>query len=173
MTSAGSSDTGSFNRLRYDNCAYQKTLFESTGPLKYMLFEGKFENCGKCVYDNNSFYRPFDLVDEESELKNITRAGTKCPQFQYSPTCVKSKTCTSTFDKKVPIVLAQEVCPVVHNNIVRMKTPGYVIPRQAFCGKVPSKDNEDRISDHSEGLQKEDYSTVNFLSSAMSYPNRV
>ena len=72
-------NTGSSNRLLYDYCAYKKTLRESTDPFRYRMYEGAFENCNKCIYDK--FWRPFDLVDEESELKNITRPATKCPQF--------------------------------------------------------------------------------------------
>ena len=128
-----SGDPGTFTRLQYDNCAYQKTLTESTDPLKYYLFEKKYENCGKCGVKENGFYRPFDLVDEESELKGITRANSKCPQRKYNPSCKKGPNCTSTYDKSVPVVYAPEVCPIVHNNIPRMVTPGYSPPNQAFC----------------------------------------
>lgn len=131
-----SGSTGSFNRLIYDNCAYQKSLYESTDVLKRQLYEGAYEHCDKCIQDENSFYRPFDLVDIESELKNITRANSKCPQNKYNPACKKSGRCTSTFDKSVPVVLAQEVCPIVQNNIIKMTTPGYIVPTQAFCGKI-------------------------------------
>jgi hypothetical protein len=130
----GCTNIGSFNRLRYDNCAYQKTLHESTSPLAYQLYEGKWENCDKCIYDK--FYRPFDLVDVESELKNITRANSKCPELKYDPKCKKSQSCFSTFDKDVPVVFAPELCPIVHNNIPKMKTPGYEDPVTTFCGKV-------------------------------------
>jgi hypothetical protein len=159
MTSAGTGDTGSFNRLRYDNCAFQKTTYESTGPLKYQLFEGAHEHCNKYTYDENSFYRPFDLVDEESELWGITRAATKCPQFQYNPNCKNSKTCKSTFDKKVPIVMAQEVRPIVHNNLPKVTSPGYTVPTPSFCGRV----TVDRLNVSSkgqlEGLQRGVYAS--------------
>jgi hypothetical protein len=38
----------SFNRLPYDSCAYAKTLQQSTDPLDYNLFRGKFESCEQC-----------------------------------------------------------------------------------------------------------------------------
>ena len=38
----------SSNRLMYDACAYKKRLQESTTPLDYTLYPGKFENCSKC-----------------------------------------------------------------------------------------------------------------------------
>jgi hypothetical protein len=133
MSSYNSGSAGTFNRLKYDNCAYQKTLYESTSPSLYRLYEGNFENKDKCVNDNNNFWRPFDLVDIETELKGLYRPGTKCPQFKYSPACTKSSTCTSTFDKSVPIVLAHEVCPIVTNNIPKIKNVGYEIVNKPFA----------------------------------------
>jgi hypothetical protein len=74
-------NTGSSNRLIYDRCAYDKELAESVAPLNYRMYSGAHENCNKCIY--TKFYRPFDLVEQESELKNITRPATKCPSFKY------------------------------------------------------------------------------------------
>lgn len=122
---------GSSNRLIYDNCSYQKELYESVSPLNYMLFEGKFENCNKCLYDK--FWRPFDLVDVESELRNQTRPLSKCDQFKYNPECPRSNMCFSTFDKDAPIVSCHEVCPIVYNNIPRRVSTGINVT-QDFCG---------------------------------------
>lgn len=133
--SANMANFGSSNRLSYDNCAYQKKLYESTSPLAYQLYDGKWESCDKCIYDGQ-FWRPYDLVDVESELKNITRAASKCPQYKYNPNCKKSKNCLSTYDRTAPVVLAPEVCPIVFNNIYKMKTPGYDVPNANFCGKA-------------------------------------
>ena len=124
-------NTGSSNRLIYDRCAYDKELAESVAPLNYRMYSGAHENCNKCIY--TKFYRPFDLVEQESELKNITRPATKCPSFKYNPKCKKSKSCTSTFDDSVPVVLAPEVCPIVHNNIPKTNSPGYDLPPRAVC----------------------------------------
>ena len=100
-------NTGSSNRQIYDSCNYQKRLYESTSPLAYQLYQGAHENCNKCIYDK--FYVPYqpEIVDIESELKNITRPLSDCDQFKYSPKCKKSGLCVSTFDRTVPIVLAQ------------------------------------------------------------------
>lgn len=122
---------GSSNRLIYDNCSYQKKLYESTTPLEYQLYEGKFENCEKCLYDK--FWRPFDLVDYESELKNLNRPASQCDQFKYNPKCRRSGLCLSTFDKTVPVVFAPEVCPIIYNNIQKMKTVGYKVPADNLC----------------------------------------
>jgi len=122
---------GSFNRSSYDTCAYEKKLYEETSPLAYQLYEGKFENCNKCIYDK--FYRPFDLVDIESELQNKTRRASKCPQHKYNPQCKRGPRCTSTFDKSVPVVFPGEVCPIVHNNIPKRTDPGYRVPSGNLC----------------------------------------
>jgi hypothetical protein len=126
MSQYSNVNLGAYNRLSYDNCAYQKKLQESTSPLQYRMFEGNYENCNKCTY-KNQFWRPFDLVDLESELKNITRPNTKCPELKYHPDCKKSNMCTSTFERNMPVVLDRQVCPVVTNNIPRMANPGYTL----------------------------------------------
>jgi len=116
---------GSSNRPIYDNCNYNKRLYESTSPLSYRMYFGAQENCSKCQFDH--FYVKFqpEIVDVESELKNLTRPLSQCDQFKYSPSCKKSGLCLSTFDKSVPVILAPEVCPIVYNNIPRRLTPGY------------------------------------------------
>jgi hypothetical protein len=130
-----SGSPGGFTRVEYDNCAYNQKLYESTEPLVWRMYSGKFENCEKCVYDKNNFWRPFDneIVDTESELKNITRKNTRCNRQKYNPNCKKSGTCTSTFDKSVPIVFPQEVCPIVKNNIQKMTGPGYSLYSAPLC----------------------------------------
>lgn len=129
-----SSSQGSSNRGIYDNCAYEKQLYESTAPLAYNLYQGAYENCNKCLYDK--FWTPYQLVDIETELKNISRPLSNCDQFKYSPSCKRSGLCLSTFDKRVPVVPAPEVCPIVYNNIPRYTSPGYCLPDPNFCGKL-------------------------------------
>jgi len=122
---------GSSNRTLYDNCAYQKELYESTSPLKYRLYLGAHENCNKCIYDK--YWLKYDLVDIETELRNQTRPLSKCDQFKYSPACKKSGLCLSTFDPTVPVVLAAEVCPIIYNNIPKQVSRGYKLPNPDFC----------------------------------------
>ena len=136
---------GASNKMLYDNCAYQKRLYESTSPLLYQLYEGAHEHCKKCLYDK--FWRPFDLVDIESELMNITRPNSKCDQFKYDPRCVQSTSCLSTFDKDVPVVFAPEVCPIIHNNIPKMKSPGYSLPPPRICNPLTSGKKPDNASE--------------------------
>ena len=122
---------GGSNRLIYDNCSYQKQLYESTSPLAYQLSQYKYENCNKCLYDK--FWTPYQLVDIETELRNQTRPLSHCDQFKYSPKCSKSGLCLSTFDRSVPVVPAPEVCPIIYNNIPRQTHPGYHLPNPNFC----------------------------------------
>lgn len=128
-------DASGFSRNLYDRCSYQKDIFQSVEPLGYMLYPGMYENIGKCVVNKNQFWRPFDekIIDADSELKNITRRATRCPQYKYSPTCKKSCFCTSTFDPSNPIVMAQEACPIVRNNIPRNTNVGYKLRTEPFC----------------------------------------
>lgn len=132
---------GSFNRLTYDNCEYSKHLQESTSPLMYMMSRYKYENCGVCTYDGK-LWAPFDLVDYESELLNITRPNSKCPDMKYDPRCPRSPMCISTFDSDWPVVYAPDVCPVVCNNIKKMMTPGYVLHERAYCGRPLSEEEK-------------------------------
>jgi hypothetical protein len=124
-------NNGSSNRLIYDKCAYQKQLFESVSPLEYRLYQGAHENCNKCTYDK--FWKPYQLVDIETELKRMNRPLSKCDQFKYYPTCKKSSMCLNTHHKSVPIVFPPEVCPIVYNNIPRQTHPGFKVPRGNFC----------------------------------------
>tara|TARA_A100001015_G_C14502586_1_gene523538 strand:- start:174 stop:587 length:414 start_codon:yes stop_codon:yes gene_type:complete len=81
----------SSNRLIYDSCAYQKELQQSTSPLDYALYTGKFENTAKCrvefgvVGGNGVSQFSGNLVDLESDLRGQTRAMTLCPCKKYSP----------------------------------------------------------------------------------------
>ena len=125
---------GSFNRLRYDNCTYAQDLTQSVTPLNYQMSRYKYENCTACTYDGK-YYAPFDLVDYESELKNITRPGSSCNDAQYSPTCEKSEMCVSTFEQSNPVVMVKNICPVVCNNIKKLTTPGYTLNQSDVCGK--------------------------------------
>lgn len=121
------------SRLGYDPCAYQKRLSESTAPYAYSVLPDYYENCQKCVYDK--YTRPFDsdIVDVESELYNITRPASKCPSRKYNPNCKKSGSCISTFDPAVPVVMANEVCEIVKNNLHWGNDTGIRDPRPANC----------------------------------------
>ena len=83
----------SSNRLSYDNCAYQKSLEQSTAPLDYMMYEGKYNNTAKCriefgvVGGNDVSLYSGNLVDLESDLRGQTRYASSCPSKMYNPNC--------------------------------------------------------------------------------------
>jgi hypothetical protein len=124
---------GTFSRLNYDNCAYDKRVSESVSPLSYQLSRFKYENSARCTYDGRQ-YAPFDgpLVDSETELKGITRPGTRCPSQKYNKDCKKSDKCTNTFDKSVKVVYPAYLCPVVHNNIMAATSVGYSLKNSVY-----------------------------------------
>jgi hypothetical protein len=76
----------SFNRLTYDKCAYAKEIQESTTPLEYNLFKGKYENCKQCPVGNFTNNLEFgSRADDESELLGIPRRNSRCPSEKYDP----------------------------------------------------------------------------------------
>lgn len=109
-------NVGGFSRLIYDECEFNTKTRESVSPMQYQLTAYKHENKKACV-ENGTYFRPFDLVDQESELKNITRAASLCPSKKYSPNCKRSAHCTSTFEPNMPVVVLRNVCPVVCTNM--------------------------------------------------------
>lgn len=77
----------SSNRLIYDKCAYATTIKESTSPLEYNLYRGKYENCKQCsVGDHTNNLEFGSRASAESELHGLTRPGTLCPSLKYDPT---------------------------------------------------------------------------------------
>ena len=81
----------SSNRLSYDECAYKKNLQQSTSPLEYTMYTGKFENSAKCriefgvVGGNGVSLYSGNLVDLESDLRGQTRIASDCPSKMYHP----------------------------------------------------------------------------------------
>lgn len=127
---------GSSNRPIYDTCETEYKIYEATSPYAYRTNQTAYENCNKCIGPDGRFYTPYDLVDIETELKNITRPLSKCAQFKYNPACKRSGLCLSTFDRTIPKPVLPDVCPIVYNNILRQTNPGYHLPRRNFCGQL-------------------------------------
>jgi len=76
----------SFTRSQYDSCSYAKDIQESTSPLEYFLFAGKYENCKNCPVGQFTNILPFGpKTDVESELFGLTREQTRCPEKKYNP----------------------------------------------------------------------------------------
>jgi len=104
----------SSNRLIYDKCAYATEIKESTEPLEYNLFLGKFENCKQCPVGDFPNVLPFGpKADTESELLGLTRPNTKCPGLKYEA--------NSTF-KNAPLSAArmcENIYYITPNNLVK------------------------------------------------------
>ena len=81
----------SSNRLSYDACAYKDSLRQSTDPLNYMLYTGKYDNSAKCriefgvVGGNGVSLFTGNLVDLESDLRGQTRLASNCSSKLYHP----------------------------------------------------------------------------------------
>lgn len=79
------------NNLRYDSCAYEQDLRQSTSPIGYALDPIKFENCNKCrnelglIGGSAVSHVRGNLVDLENDLRGQNRPNTTCPSYKYSP----------------------------------------------------------------------------------------
>jgi hypothetical protein len=108
----------SFNRLTYDSCAYAKTLQESTDPLDYNLFKGKYESCKDCLDGSGVNNLAFGVkTDLESDLKGQTRLGSKCPSKQFP----------DNSQNGVPIntpASCQNIYYITPNNLPKIKNTG-------------------------------------------------
>jgi hypothetical protein len=105
----------SFNRTRYDQCAYDLQMGRSTGPGDYRLFGSFAENCNQCLsYDGpvgaksdvSLVKKPLDLcfkemAQVESELSWRNQLLTKCNnnsspvgkhELNHKPSCTKKLT---------------------------------------------------------------------------------
>lgn len=76
----------SSNHLKYDTCAYATSIKESTEPLEYYLYRGKYETCTACASNDYTNNLEFEVrADVESELHGLTRPGTDCPSLKFDP----------------------------------------------------------------------------------------
>jgi len=82
-----------FTRAYDDQCSYNKNLAQSTGLLQFTMDPSKYYNCSDCMVNfgiiggNNVSTTTGNMVDVESELLNITRQLSRCPERKYIPQC--------------------------------------------------------------------------------------
>ena len=108
----------SFSRLSYDSCAYSKNLQQSTDPLEYSLFKGKFESCTTCPIGDFTNNLDFGIrSDIESDLKGQSRIGSKCPSEKF-PLNVANPTGFT------PQITCQNIYNITPNNLVKPTTNG-------------------------------------------------
>lgn len=77
------------NRLLYDTCAFQQNTHQSTKPMSYDFFKGKFVNCGKCETANDlaNDQDYANRVDIETELMNRVNINSRCNETKHFPEC--------------------------------------------------------------------------------------
>lgn len=84
----------SWTRLTNDPCAYQKELRQSTSSLDYVFDRNRYVSCQPCRVELGTFGGKntggslSTLVDVESDLLNINRKLSNCPERHYLPDCV-------------------------------------------------------------------------------------
>lgn len=131
----------SSNRLIYDSCAYKKNLQQSTDPLQYALYTGKYENTAKCrielgsVGGNGVSLFNGNLVDLESDLRGQTRLTSLCPCDKYSPKC-SNPNCNNN-NKGIPCSSPECQIPLKHQPSCQMvnypKVPMPTQPMDTKC----------------------------------------
>ena len=107
----------SSNHLKYDTCAYATTIKESTKPLEYLIYKGKYETCASCIngdYTNNIDFP--SRADVESELFGLTRLGSDCPSLKYDPTKQFNNPSLS------PHIICQGIYGITPSNLVKPTT---------------------------------------------------
>ena len=108
----------SFNRLSYDPCAYSKNLQQSTDPLEYSLFKGKFESLTNCPVGDFTNTLDFGVrSDIESDLKGQSRLGSKCPSKKFPANIAEAAPFT-------PQITCQSIYNITPNNLVKPTTNG-------------------------------------------------
>ena len=83
----------SSNRLLYDQCEYTQRLGGNTNQLSYTLDPLQYVNPNQCrmelgvVGGNNVSQIKGNIVDLESDLKNITKKYSECPSQKFKSLC--------------------------------------------------------------------------------------
>lgn len=82
----------SFNRLRYDGCAYKNDLAQEIGEFSYVIDPIKFDHPHKSrvnfgIVGGNDVSLVKNMIDLESDLKGQTRLASRCPTLYYQNPC--------------------------------------------------------------------------------------
>lgn len=136
----------SWNRTKYDTCAYQKELSQSTSNINYAMDPNKFYNHQECRADlgiiagNNVSVTKNNMVDLESDLLGITRQNTLCPERKFIPHCSKCSEISGIKGKdtcKISGVTHLPECDIIKYQ-PRINHVGYSI-KYPSCGGVQDK----------------------------------
>lgn len=108
----------SFNRLDYDTCTYAKKLQQSTDPLDYLLYKGKYESCTNCKLSDFTNNLEFGIkVDVENDLKGQTRKGSKCPDEKFPTNSQQGA-------EFIPAIVCQSIYNITPNNLEKPTNTG-------------------------------------------------
>lgn len=82
----------SFNRLRYDGCAYKNDLAQEVGTFSYMVDDCRYVHKNPRaisfgIVGGNDVSIVKNMVDLESDLKGQTRLASRCPTLFYQNPC--------------------------------------------------------------------------------------
>jgi hypothetical protein len=129
----------SSNRLKYDNCAYVTDIKESTSPLEYNLFVGKYEKCERCpVGDFTNVLEFGDRADVENELFGLTRSNSKCPGKKYDP----------SVEFKNPNVSDPRLCEsIYHITPNNLEKPTTNMLNNSNLGKILCENNQNSTNE--------------------------
>lgn len=128
--------SGKWNRRSSDNCSYQQEVMESTGPISYMLFSGKYRNCGLCTAKNeccsdDGLKKEHTAthggrIELENDLFNIQHLSSKCNDLKYIP---RKNTPVA------PLHRNPQPCYNWSNGLPQTKTTGYKLPTNNCINK--------------------------------------
>lgn len=83
----------SWNRTKYDTCAYRKELSQSTSPIYYTTDPTKYYNQNDTRINfgilggNNVSVTKQNMINLENDLFGLTRQNSLCPEKKYIPNC--------------------------------------------------------------------------------------
>ena len=82
----------SFNKLRYDTCAYKNELAQTVGTFAYVIDDCRYvhqqpRRVEFGLVAGNDVSIANNMVDIESDLKGQTRLASKCPTLEYLNPC--------------------------------------------------------------------------------------
>lgn len=99
----------SYNRTKYDSCAYQFDLNQSMSTSEWIMDPNRFENTNKCrvefglVGGTNVSHAKGNLIDIESDLMGTTRLNSRCPTLKYLNPCANSDSINNCSPSKIVI----------------------------------------------------------------------
>ena len=122
--------SGSFTRLRYDNCAYAQDVKQSTDPLELVMDITKYVNCGNlCKPDTNYPSNAAYLVDVESSLRGIDKLASECNKAKH-PFCGPNG-CLLTNDPRIAPHITPYACERGHQGEKAVITTNMKMPTDA------------------------------------------